>query len=321
MAEEPDSLRELTSLLDPGIRMTTGSEPPPDPRYRILVAGVPDRRLVEASPELAELVIPWSGVPQRTRELMSEFPGVSVHNLHHNAQQVAEMAVALLLAAAKCLVPMDRNLRSGDWSGRYESSDVVLLDGRTAVVLGYGAIGRRVAHLCRGLGLTVTGVRRGAVRVDEATGPDSVRAIDELDELLPDADVLLVCLPLTRETEGLIGARELALMPDRAILVNVGRGPVVDEAALFTALSEGTLHAAGIDVWYSYPTDEETRGATRPSAFPFETLDNVVMSPHMAGAPNTEETEASRVRTLAETLNAAARGEELPNRVDLEAGY
>jgi phosphoglycerate dehydrogenase-like enzyme len=148
-----------------------------------------------------------------------------------------------------------------------------------------------------------------------------VRSVDELPELLPAADVLFVTLPLTDETRGIIGATELSLTPDQCILVNVGRGPVVEETALYEALRDGTLHAAGLDVWYTYPTDEPSRSATSPSEHPFRELANVVMSPHRAGAPNTPETEQRRMRALAELLNAAARGEEMPNRVDLELGY
>lgn len=353
IVDEPDRMEELAARLDPRIRVTTGAEPPEGAAYDILVAGVPERGLIEASPNLSTLVIPWAGVPNRTRALMSEFPRVSVHNLHHNAVQVAEMAVALLLAAAKRLVPMDAALRRGDWSPRYEKDGVVLLAGKRALVLGYGALGRSVARLLKGLGMTVTGVRRrggpngagetavagagssggarssagarpeaGATpRTEDDSPADAVRGVDRLNELLPSADALVVCLPLTNETRGLVGAGELALLPPRAVLVNVGRGPVVDERALYEALKQGTLHAAGLDVWYNYPTDEAARASTRPSGYPFHELDNVVMSPHRAGAPNSAETESMRARALAELLNAAVRGGPVPNAVDLERGY
>jgi phosphoglycerate dehydrogenase-like enzyme len=102
-------------------------------------------------------------------------------------------------------------------------------------------------------------------------------------------------------------------------LVNVGRGPIVDEAALYQALREGTLHSAGLDVWYNYPTDKAARSHTPPSAYPFHELDNVVMSPHRAGGA--DETDMLRMMHLAALFNAAARGDEMPNRVDLQAGY
>ena len=329
--DEPERLNEFLSLLDPSVRVTTGAECEEAKSCEILVAGVPSRGMVAGNPSLRALVIPWSGVPSRTRALMREFPHVSAHNLHHNALQVAEIAVSLLLAAAKRIVPMDASLRRDDWSPRYEESPVVLLDGKNVLVLGSGAIGRHVARLCKGLGMEVTAVRRGCSggasdpggRTAGATsaGAGRVRPVAELPSLLPEADAVVICLPLTDETRGLVGESELALMSERAILVNVGRGPIVDESALYHALRDGTLHAAGLDVWYNYPNDEPGRTSTSPSEYPFHELDNVVMSPHRAGAPHTPETESLRMRALAELLNAAARGEPIPNRVNLDLGY
>ncbi len=313
IVEEPERLDELLSLVAPSVRVTSGEGRPEGLSCDILVAGVPEREMVAENEGLRAVIIPWSGVPARTRSLMREFPRVSLHNLHHNALQVAEVAVALLLAAAKRVVPMDAALRRDDWSPRYEESRVVLLAGSRALVLGGGAIGRHVVRMCECLGMSVTAVRRGA--------GGGATPVEELPSLLPDADVLMVCLPLTDETRGIIGASELALMPKRAILVNVGRGPVVDESALYHALRDGTLHAAGLDVWYNYPIDEPGRASTSPSEYPFHELDNVVMSPHRGGAPQSPETESLRMRALAELLNAAARGEPVPNRVDLELGY
>jgi phosphoglycerate dehydrogenase-like enzyme len=149
--------------------------------------------------------------------------------------------------------------------------------------------------------------------------PDEIQPPDVLHRLLPRADVLVICLPHTPETDALIGKEELALLPPGAVLVNVGRGPIVDEAALYNALREGTLYAAGLDVWYNYPSDEAARSHTRPSAYAFYELDNVVMSPHRAGG--SRETEKQRMEHLTALLNAAARGESMPNKVDLEAGY
>jgi phosphoglycerate dehydrogenase-like enzyme len=103
------------------------------------------------------------------------------------------------------------------------------------------------------------------------------------------------------------------------VLINIARGPIVDEAALYNALRGGSLYGAGLDVWYNYPADEQSRSHTAPSYHPFHELDNVVMSPHRAGG--SDETERLRMAHLAELLNAAARGEPMPNRVNLQAGY
>ncbi len=318
--DEPSTLRDL---LDPGVRLTFGPELPEDPDYEVLVTGIPTREEIEASSAVRTVIIPWAGLSRKTRDVLLEFPDVAVHNLHHNAGAAAELAVALLLAAAKFVVPMDRSLRSGDWTPRYGPSPTVLLERKTVLVLGYGAIGRHVARVCRGLGMNVVGVRRSREPGGGSAGgsADELHGPDELAALLPRADALLISLPLTPETDGLIGEKELGLLPSGAVLVNVARGPIVDEKALYEALSSGRLHAAGLDVWYRYPKNEAERPSTPPSSFPFGELENVVMSPHRGGAARESEVEALRMRALAELLNAAVRGEEVPNRVDVERGY
>lgn len=293
-----DFATELHAVLPPGVAVVDG---PCD----VLVAGTPTREEMEASPALRAVVIPYAGVPARTRELLAEFPGVSLHNLHHNAGPTAETALALMLAAAKRILPIDRALRAHDWRPRYDERARGLgLEGRTAVVLGYGAVGRRIGDACRALGMDVLGLHR------ESHQP--------LPDVLPRAHVLFVCVPWTPATDGIVGARELALLPDGAVLVNVGRGPLVDEKALYEELRSGRI-AAGLDVWYRYPRTEAEREDTPVSRFPFHEIDNVVMSPHRAGHADT--TERLRARHLAELLLAAEQGRAMANRVDLEAGY
>ena len=107
--------------------------------------------------------------------------------------------------------------------------------------------------------------------------------------------------------------------PKDSIIVNVGRAALIDEEALYNALKERTIFAAGLDVWYNYPSNVKARQSTPASRFPYHELTNVVMSPHRAG--HTSDKEILRMEHLAELLLAAARGEPLPNRVNLEAGY
>lgn len=281
--------------------------------YEILVRGVVTDQDLGASKKLRAVIIPYAGVPKRTRELLAGHPSISLHNLHHNAAATAETAVALLLAAAKRIVPIDRALRNHDWRPRYDTEQRdPLLAGKLAVILGFGQIGLHVANACFGLRMQVQAIRRSA--------PENawVHNVDALGDLLPKARALVVCLPLTEETEGIVGKSELALLPDGAIVVNVGRGPLIDEEALYDELRGGRLWA-GLDVWYRYPEDEDSRGDTAPSRFPFHELDNVVMSPHRAG--HCAETEGHRARELALALNSAALGDEIPSRVDPERGY
>jgi len=316
---EPDCLRVLESLLQADIQLTTGEELPSPADYHIVVAGWPDNRDLTASPNLHTLVIPFAGLPDETRKLMLGFPDILVHNLHHNAAPTAEMALALLFAAAKFLLPFDRSLRQSDWRPRYQTNPSLLLEGRTVLILGYGHIGQRVAQVCQALGMQVLAVQRQIDSEIPQKTAISVHPVQDLPELLPRTDVLIITLPGTSETTGMIGARELALMPAGGLLVNVGRGPVVDQQALFQALESGQLHAAGLDVWYNYPQNPDARADTPPADLPFHQLENVVMSPHRGN--DSDRTEQLRMTQLAYLLNSAARGEPLPNRVDLQAGY
>ncbi len=320
MPDAPADEAYLRGLLDPGVRIVFGAREGIELHREVLIEGVPSRESVEESPRLGTLIIPWSGLPGATRAILMDNPHIEVHNIHHNAAPAAELALALLLAAAKRVVPMDAALRAGDWRPRYGEDTSFTLDGRTVLVLGYGAIGRRVAASCRGLGMSVLGVRR-RVRSEDETGPDEVRPMKDLDGLLPRAAALVVSVPLTDETKGLIDARRLALLPEGALVVNVARGRVIDEEALYEALASHHLGGAGIDVWYNYPQSEDERAATSPSSLPFHQLDNVVMSPHRGGAFMADDTERRRAEALAVVLNAMVRGEPVPNRVDVARGY
>jgi phosphoglycerate dehydrogenase-like enzyme len=310
-------LAYLYSQLDAGIEITVGEVVPET--AVILIAGRPTEEQLLANSNLQALIVPWAGVPDTTRDLMADYPHITVHNLHHNAAPVAETALTLLLAAAKFTVPFDQSLRRHDWSIRYKRpSPSVLLAGKTALILGYGAIGQRIARLCHALEMDVLAIRR---RVSQSSD-DFAKEIHPpaaLHGLLPRAQALIIGLPHTPETDGLIGARELALLQRPSLLVNIGRGPIVQQQALYEALRDGSLHAAGLDVWYNYPTEKSTRPHTPPADFPFHELENVVLSPHRGGM--TSETEYLRMAHTAALLNIAARGEPLPNQVNLQQGY
>ncbi|MEZ6188095.1 MAG: NAD(P)-dependent oxidoreductase [Planctomycetota bacterium] len=294
------------------------SLPPAEPAgCQVLVGGRPREADLERNPGLEVLLIPFAGLPPPTHALMlSRAPDVAVHNLHHNAAATAEGALGLLLAVARRLLPADRALRAGDWGPRYEDPGTSqILAGKRALILGYGAIGARVARVLRALDVEVVAVRRRP----QPTDPAWVRGGDALDALLPEAQLLIVCLPETEATRGLLDARRLAALPRGALLVNVGRGPVIDERALYEALREGQLGGAGLDVWYRYPQDPDARRATQPSAFPFHALEQVVLSPHRVA--HGDANEGLRWRAVAQFLRAYAAGEPLPHRVDLAAGY
>jgi phosphoglycerate dehydrogenase-like enzyme/ASC-1-like (ASCH) protein len=316
---DPEDVANLQDQLLPGISLSVSKEIGEEADYHVLVAGRPTRHHLTSSPNLHTVIIPWVGIAPETRALLAEFPHVAVHNLHHNAAPTAELAIALLLAAVKLIIPYDSKLRQHDWTMRYNRpGPSLLLEGKTALILGYGAIGRRVAATCRGMGMTTLAIKRQVEQPSDQIA-NEIYAVEALHALLPRADVLLICLPLTPETENLIGAQELALLPVNSVLVNIGRGRIVDQGALYTALRDGRLHSAGIDVWYNYPPDKDSRAQTPPADYPFHELENVVMSPHRGG--DTYETERLRMSHLSRLLNRIIEEKPVPNSVDLEKGY
>ena len=116
----PELIAQLHSLLHPDVTLTVGKDLGTDPTYHILITGRPTHEQLTASPNLHTLIIPWTGIPKETAVLMQKYPNINIHNLHHNAASNAELAVTLLLAAAKAVLPYDQTLRQNDWSMRYE---------------------------------------------------------------------------------------------------------------------------------------------------------------------------------------------------------
>jgi phosphoglycerate dehydrogenase-like enzyme len=141
-------------------------------------------------------------------------------------------------------------------------------------------------------------------------GLDWIGQPDRLPELLTKSDAVVLSAPLTAETEGMIGAAELRGMKATAVLVNVGRGPLVSERALYEALRDREIAGAAIDVWYSYPVAGST---AEPSRYPFGELDNVLLTPHVSGL--TAETYRGRIGDIVANISRLASGERLENVV------
>jgi D-2-hydroxyacid dehydrogenase (NADP+) len=195
-------------------------------------------------------------------------PGVLVTSLHGlQSDSVAESVIASMLALARDLPRSLRNQAAGRW----ERFQVQLLAGRTAGLLGVGAIAADLAPRLSALGMQVVGITETPRALP---GFDSMRRRAELAEAVADLDHLVLLLPLTPATRGLVGRRVLAAMKPTAFLVNVARGGVVDEPALLDALRAGTIAGAALDVFAEEPL---------PDGHPLWSLENVIITPHMAG--------------------------------------
>ena len=183
------------------------------------------------------------------------------------------------------------------------------LSGQTLAIIGYGAIGHRIATLAKAFDMTVLATRRSATVRALVDGVE-VHPADQLRDVLGRADVVVICLPLTAETAGLIGEAELRAMRPTAYLVAVGRGAVIDEVALVRALREGWIGGAGLDVFAQRPL---------PADSPFFDLPNVIMTPHMSGVSNGYARRGTAL--VRENLRRYLAGGELVNVVDKTKGY
>src|SRR3546814_732910 len=165
----------------------------------------------------------------------------------------------------------DPMMRAKSYNGRSISAGPMHreLRGHTVGIVGYGHIGREVAQRCKAFGMRVMAVSR-TVR-EEPGLVDWYGTVAEMDRLLAESDFVVVCAPLDDSTRGMIGAAQFAKMKPDAVIANVGRGEVIDEAALYAALAGWRIRGGIIDVWYSYPSKDDPN--PWPSRFPFPKLD------------------------------------------------
>ncbi len=237
-------------------------------------------------------------------------PVIITNSRGMSADTIAEHVLAVTLAIFRRLPHACRSQHDREWAqDAISAAGHRSIAGARVLVIGLGAIGAAVAARLSALGATVRGIRRRAASAD-VDGVASIHTPDEIAALLPRADVVVLSAPHTRETRGLIGARELAVMSPDSILVNVSRGQLVDEPALLAALGERRIGGAALDVFNDEPL---------PADSPFWTLPNVLITPHTAGwRPDHWD---AAVALFAENLRRFDAGQPLLNVVDKLAGY
>jgi phosphoglycerate dehydrogenase-like enzyme len=257
-------------------------------------------RLLQTMGSGTDLLWPARGLP----------PGVLVANARGiHLPEMRDHALAMMLAFARKLPSFLERQRERAWTVEPVGS----IAGKTVGILGLGEVGRAVGLACRALGMHVVGIRfdaREAQEVQEVQEAHEVFGPGALDRVLAASEYLVVLLPLTPETRGLIGARALGLMRRGAVIVHLSRGGIVDERALLEALRTGALAGAAIDVFEEEPL---------PAASPLWTAPNLILTPHVAGlVPDYVE---RAVRLFLENLDLVERG--LPPRtlVHRDRGY
>jgi phosphoglycerate dehydrogenase-like enzyme len=272
-----------------------------------ILAGFSGRELLEpvlaAAPRVRWVHTLSAGLEHALFPALVEGPVVLTNARGVFSRALAEFALAGLLFFAKDL----KRMLGAQGAQRWDPFDVEMLAGRALGIVGFGDIGRAVAAVVRPLGTRVLALRRSAGADPLA---DAVYDPPRLDALLRECDDLVVAAPLTPETRGLIGERQLALLKPSAVLVNVGRGPVVDELALARALAQGRIRGSVLDVFEREPL---------PPGHPFWTLPNVLLSPHCAD--HVAGWREASVGLFLDNLDRFRRGEPLLNVVDKRQGY
>jgi len=221
-----------------------------------------------------------------------------------HAQPLAEFCLMVMLMFNKGLYRMISEQKRKHWE-RYAGTD---FQNRTLAIIGIGRVGREIARVGKAMNMRVIGVDREEANIDPASvNVDQLYTQDQLHEVLPQAEYLVIIVPHTPETEKMIGAAELALLPKGAIFINISRGAVIDESALVKALQSGHLGGAGLDVFAEEPLPENS---------PFWEMENVLISPHSA---STSDRENSRITDIfCENLRRFLANKTLINILDTE---
>lgn len=274
-------------------------------RYDARIPAVPSLRMVQ---------VPGVGCDEIDTSVLPE--NARVCNVHSHGDGVAEYVVLGMLQWCHRFFEAHASFQSGSWerSSRLNAAPHCELSGSVVGIIGYGLIGRSVAAHLQGFGVTTLICNRSKPAEDGLH--TRFFRLDDIKAMAGQCDFLVVSIPLTNVTRDLLSHQQLAAMKANAVLINVSRGPVVNESALFGALRDGTIGGAIIDVWYNYPGRADEFNA-RPSRYDFASLPNVYMTPHIAGW--TRGTVQRRWNTIADNLLRLAKGKALLNIVDREA--
>jgi phosphoglycerate dehydrogenase-like enzyme len=221
------------------------------------------------------------------------------------SQSLGEFGLGAILYFAKDLRRMIANQEAGRW----EPFDIVQIAGQTVGIVGYGDIGRAVAQRASALGMRVLALKRHAATSADPLIERTFAPADRL-EMIAQCDYIVVSAPLTPETQGMIGEAEFAAMKPTAVVVNLGRGPVIDEAAMVQALSSGRIKGAALDVFDHEPV---------PPGHPYWGMKNVLLSPHCAD--HTPDWTEQAMRFFLAEFERFVAGQPLKNVVEKKLGY
>ncbi|MHA2291561.1 MAG: 2-hydroxyacid dehydrogenase [Candidatus Hodarchaeales archaeon] len=289
------------------------------PEIDVLLAYKISKSFLDKAKKLKHIQVPWTGSEHLDFRLLKEYPDITVSNSHSNSLAIAEHSIALMFAAAKRITYFDSGMRRGDWSPRYNDEKGQWLSEKTLGIIGYGAIGKKVATILKsGFQMKILAIKRHPEQEEADKECDFLGGPEDLAYVLKESDFILISLPLTKETKGLIGETEFLQIRKSAIIVNISRGAIIDEKALFESLKESRIAGAGLDVWYNYPKDRKNPKNVFQN-YSFEELNNIVMTPHSAF--KLVDREAFFAEDIIKNLISILEGKKPINQLDLDLGY
>ncbi len=257
-----------------------------------------DRELFELAPHLKIVVNLAVGYNNVDLDAAREHNVIVTNTPDVLTETTADLTFALMLATARRLVEAERTVRNGEWQAWTPMGMTGQnVHGSTVGIIGMGRIGEAVCRRAQGFNMEVIYHNRTRKSLEDAD-------YAELDDLLKHSDFVVILAPLTEQTKGMIGERELALMKDTAILINCGRGGIVDEQALYEALNSNAIWGAGLDVFEQEPL---------PLDHPLQTLSNLTVTPHIGSA--TVQTRYAMMELNKKALLACANSKPIKNRV------
>jgi phosphoglycerate dehydrogenase-like enzyme len=281
------------------------------PRATVILAWGADRdllsRMLVSCPQLRWLHIMSAGINHLLSSELNETPASVTNARGVFSPSLGEWVLGAILYFAKDFRRLIRNQRQHLW----DPFDCTLVSGQTVGIVGYGDIGRAVACRVRAMGMRVLGLtRRGSEPGITDEFAEQVFGSADIISMIRQCDYVVIAAPLTPETRGLVGAAELAAMKPDAVLINIGRGPIVDEDALIRVLTEGRIKGAALDVFHREPL---------PADDPLYSLENVLLSPHCAD--HTPDWLDNAIEFFLQNLERHRAGEPLHNLLVKGLGY
>ena len=289
---------------------------------KVLIGWRPSLDLLEHAKNMSVFINPGAGIHHLLKDFreINKKRNVILINGHGNSYFVAQHTVALLLTFMNMIIPHHEWMKEGKWRTGDKDAASIPLRFKNVGLLGYGAINKKVHKMLSGFNINFSVLRRDWSK-EENSIPTEIQKynFDQLHDFLREINILIIAVPVTKFTDNMIDEDELKLLGTDGILINVSRGEIVNQEALFKALKNQIIFGAAIDVWYDYHPESDDQGRKFPFKFPFHKLKNIILSPHRGYSPFSD---LLRWNEVIENIKRIASSRtDLINVVDLEKGY